>query len=254
MQTHMTAKVARMTGIHPNTVRLYEQLGLIPQARRRENGYRAFTDFHVEQIRLARTAFQIEVLQNGLRKQVVAIVKTMAKGETDTALELARRYLLNIRLERAHARETIQMVKELFADAPSPGGPPLRRKEAAEALRISMDTLRNWEMNGLLTVKRSQNGYRIYTQEDIRRLKIIRSLRCANYSLEAILRMLSAHARDAGTNLERALNTPEGEADMISVCDRLISSLQNAERNARKMLCQIESMRDLARLHFTTNP
>ena len=33
-----------------------------------------------------------------------------------------------------------------------------------------MDSLRNWEMNGLLTVKRKQNGYRVYTNENIQRL------------------------------------------------------------------------------------
>lgn len=65
-----------------------------------------------------------------------------------------------------------------------------KRKEVSEYLNISMDTLRNWEMNGLFSVKRKQNGYRVYTDEDIQRLKIIRSLRCANYSLDAILRML----------------------------------------------------------------
>ena len=56
-----------------------------------------------------------------------------------------------------------------------------KRKEVSELLDISMDTLRNWEMNGLLTVRRKDNGYRIYTDKDIQRLKIIRTLRCANY-------------------------------------------------------------------------
>lgn len=54
-----------------------------------------------------------------------------------------------------------------------------------------MDTLRNWEMNGLVNIKRKPNGYRIYTYEDIQRLKVIRSLKYGNYSLSAILRMLN---------------------------------------------------------------
>ncbi|WP_334308079.1 hypothetical protein [Aminipila sp.] len=29
-----------------------------------------------------------------------------------------------------------------------------------------MDTLRNWELNGLIAVKRKQNRYRVYTAED----------------------------------------------------------------------------------------
>ena len=67
MTTYRTSEVAEMIGIHPNTVRLYEELELIPKPERLANGYRVFTDPHVEQCRLIRTAFQVEVLQNGLR-------------------------------------------------------------------------------------------------------------------------------------------------------------------------------------------
>ena len=44
MITYKTAEVAAMTGIHPNTVRLYEKLKLIPKAERLSNGYRVFTE------------------------------------------------------------------------------------------------------------------------------------------------------------------------------------------------------------------
>ena len=75
MNTYTTTDVAKIIGIHPNTVRMYEEWGLIPLAERKANGYRIFTDFHIEQLRLARIAFQIEVLQNGLRKKVVETIK-----------------------------------------------------------------------------------------------------------------------------------------------------------------------------------
>ena len=32
MNTYMTSEVAKIIGIHPNTVRMYEEWGLIPQA------------------------------------------------------------------------------------------------------------------------------------------------------------------------------------------------------------------------------
>lgn len=32
MRTYRTAQVAALAGVHPNTVRLYEKLGLIPPA------------------------------------------------------------------------------------------------------------------------------------------------------------------------------------------------------------------------------
>lgn len=75
MNIYKTSEIARIIGIHPNTVRLYEEPGLIPKAEHKPNGYRIFTDFHIDQLRLARTALQIEVLQNGLRKKIIEIVK-----------------------------------------------------------------------------------------------------------------------------------------------------------------------------------
>ncbi len=84
--TYSTSDVAKLIGIHPNTVRLYEDLGLITRPERKENGYRIFTDFHLIQFRIARLAFQVEVLQNGLRTQAAAIAKTCASGDIDGAL------------------------------------------------------------------------------------------------------------------------------------------------------------------------
>ena len=78
MNTYRTSEIAEIIGVHPNTVRLYEELGLIPKPGRLPNGYRVFTELHIEQFRLARLAFQIEVLQNGLRKKIVQMVKVSA--------------------------------------------------------------------------------------------------------------------------------------------------------------------------------
>lgn len=98
-------------------------------------------------------------------------------------------------------------------------------------------------MNGLLTVKRRDNRYRVYTDEDVQRLKIIRSLRCANYSLEAVLRLLQQLSRNPYTDIRTALNTPKQTDDIISVCDRLIVSLSAAEKNAGTILDMLRDMK-----------
>ena len=81
MKTYKTSEVAAMIGIHPNTVRLYEKLELISRPERLPNGYRVFTDFHIEQCRLVRLAFKVEVLQNGLRKKIIQVIKASANRE-----------------------------------------------------------------------------------------------------------------------------------------------------------------------------
>ncbi len=110
---------------------------------------------------------------------------------------------------------------------------------------MTIDTLRNWELNGLLTVKRRKNGYRVYTAEDLQRLKIIRSLRCANYSLSAILWMMRALSDDPDTNIREAIDTPGEDADIITACDKLLSSLNSARENAHFVAGQIEKMKKM---------
>ncbi len=243
MNTYKTAEVAKIIGIHPNTVRLYEELSLISKPRREPNGYRVFTDFHIDQLKLARIAFKIEVLQNGLRKKIVKIVKLSAIGNFDKAICLTHDYVEQIQKEQSNAEEAIESVKQLLSSNQTKDTLSFKRKATAEYLQVSMDALRNWEMNGLLNVKRKQNGYRVYMDEDINRLKIIRSLRCANYSLEAILRMLGALSENPNANIKKVLDTPKESDDIISVCDKLITSLKFAKRNAHIMLLHIEKMK-----------
>ena len=244
MNTYSTTEVARNVGIHPNTVRKYEEWGLIPLAERKSNGYRMFTEFHIEQFRLARIAFQIELLQNGLRKKALETIKLSAKRDFDKALTFAKEYQSQIQREQRNAEEAISIAKQILSGESEEHTLFLKRKEVSDYLDISMDTLRNWERNGLLQIKRKQNGYRAYTSDDIKRLKMIRTLRLANYSLEAILRMLHALRHNPQVNIKQVLNTPGTDTDMVSVCDRLIISLRDAEKNAEKMINIILKMKE----------
>lgn len=243
MNTYKTIDIARKMDVHPNTVRLYERVGLIAPAQRRPNGYRVFTDLHLAQFSLARKALQIEYLRNGLRKKAVEIIKVTAVCDFDRALHLAHEYLAQIRREQHNAEEALTITEELLrSDKKDMDGKLLTRKETADHLGVSIDALRNWEMNGLLAVKRKQNGYRVYAPEDIRILKIIRSLRCANYSLASILHLLSAFSRDPSVDIRGAIDTPP-EDDITCVCDKLLTSLGHAEQNARDMITQLADMR-----------
>ena len=216
---------------------------MIPKPERKENGYRIFTDLHIQQIRIARTAFQIEILQGGLRKKIVDMVKASAAGDFEKAIVLTSEYLEQLGKEQQNAEEAIQIVQNIMSGSSKRNPLSMKRKEVSEYLGISMDTLRNWEMNGLLTVKRKENGYRVYTEDDIRKLKIIRSLRCANYSLEAILHLLDQLSKNPDTDIRTALNVPRQADSIISVCDRLIVSLSEAEKNGEKILCMLEKMK-----------
>ena len=181
MKIYKTHEVSKIIGIHVNTVRLYEKYRLISTTERLSNGYRVFTDLHIEQFKMARAVLKVEVLQNGLRKQAVEILKVSALGNLEDAKKMAESYLQQLDLEMSHAEEAIEISRKILNSDDSDISKEQiarTRKETAETLQVTMDTLRNWELNGLIAVKRKQNRYRVYFHEDIQRLKIIRSLRC----------------------------------------------------------------------------
>jgi DNA-binding transcriptional MerR regulator len=108
-------------------------------------------------------------------------------------------------------------------------------------LGITIDVLRDWERNGLLSVPRSQNGHRIYGLQEMNRLKIIRTLRNAHYSIMSILRMLNR--LDQGErNIRAAIDTPGEEEDIVCAADRYITALNMAGNDAREMLEMLEDM------------
>lgn len=235
IKIYKTAEVAKLVGLHPNTIRRYEEWGLIPPPERAENGYRSFTDYHIDLIKIAQVAFQIEVLQSGLRRKMVDVIKALASYSFEDARALIDDYITLTDQEIARAVEAIRIVEDTLAGKSDEQPIELTRSEAADYLEITTDALRNWELNGLLLVRRKKNRYRIYTADDLRRLKIIRTLRAAKYSLEAILRLLRALDNKSEADVESILDTPDSSEDIISVCDKLLTSLKQAKVNAREI-------------------
>lgn len=118
-----------------------------------------------------------------------------------------------------------------------------KTSEVASIIGVHPNTVRLYEEWGLISKpERLENGYRIYTDDDIKRLKIIRSLRCANYSLEAILHMLRQLSQNPNTDIRYALNIPKQTDDIISAWDRLILSLSKAKKNAKTILDMLYEM------------
>lgn len=241
MKTYRTSEVAAIVGLHPNTIRRYEEWELIPIPPRAANGYRVFTDYHIETIKIAQVAFQIEVLQSGLRILMVDMVKAVARYDFAEAQALLDRYLNLVDQEIANANDVIHVVEDILAGKAEADTNCFTRRETAEYLGVTSEALRNWERNGLLSIKRSKNNYRVYDAEDIKRLKIIRTLRSAKYSLAAILRMLNAIDQEK-QDIKRLLNPTDPDDSIITACDNLIDSLEKAKSNACELKKQVADM------------
>lgn len=236
MTTYRTSEVARRVGLHPNTVRKYEEWALIPPPERLANGYRVYTDFHIDLIKLARKAFQIELLHGDLRYKMVAMVKAAAKKEYPEAQRHLENYQKTLQMETLKAKKAAAITAELLhqhRETQDTGS--YSRKAIAEKFAMTVDSLRNWELNGLLEPKRQTNGHRYYTQQDLAKIQVIKVLRDAKYSLEAILRMLREVSADPAASIPATLDRLDEEAEIVSVCDHLISSLEEGWRNAEEV-------------------
>ncbi len=244
---YTTKEIADLIGIHVNTVRMYEEIGFLTPPERKRNGYRVYTDLQLEQCRLIRRAMRAEVLQHGLRNKAVEIVRLCALLDFDSAVLSAEEYRRMILKEIINAQNAVKSVENILGNRTAANVSLLTRKDAANALCVTSDTLRTWERNGLVNVKRGRNGYRLYSAADMERLNIVRTLRCANYSLSSILRLLNKldeSENKAARLIEDILNTPDSNEDIISVCDKLILSLKNTADDADMLLKMLINIKE----------
>ena len=202
-----------------------------------------------------------EADQAAVTEEEMAAAISLLQGRLDwngwTEAEVAKEGDKRIRVQIPgveNAEEAIKTTQSILSGMNRAGGNDtlsFSRKEAAEFLDVTIDTLRNWELNGLFTAKRGKNGYRIYGTEDLWRLKIIRSLRCANYSLSSILRMLQALSVNPETDIREAIDTPGKDDDIITACDKLLTSLNEAGNHAGFVAGQIEKKKKMRKKNPT---
>jgi DNA-binding transcriptional MerR regulator len=240
-----TAAVAKLVGVHPNTVRLYEAQGYLAPVPRSKSGYRLFTPLHLEQMRLAHLALGDYTINRSL---AIDIVTCAASGDLGMTMELAYEYLTQVRIERTRAEAAVEYLERW---ARSPVLDTTRHRltigEAADRLGVTPDQLRNWDRSGLLEVPRDpETGYRIYGAAEIGRLRVIRMLRQAGYSLMAILRMLRQFDAGETKRLREALDTPGDYELLETAADRWLTHLTGQEQRAQAIIRQIAVMIDSA--------
>jgi DNA-binding transcriptional MerR regulator len=239
-----TSDLARAVGIHPNTVRLYVEWGLLPPVERNESGYRLFTQKHLDCLRLARMIYSSEYPGRDLRASSNEIIQRAVVDDWTGALEKAREHLSAVKAELKSANQAADLLEHwaqnIKADTDEE---PLAMGEVSKLLGVSLDVLRNWERNGLIKVRRnSYNNYRLFSQRDIERLRIIRMLSHAGYSHMAMLRMFIELDGGKTRGLKKALDTPRADEDIFTAADHLLSTLRGQEKLAKNVIKLIEKI------------
>lgn len=239
-----TSEVAKAAGLHPNTIRLYEEWGWLPSIPRTKSGYRQFTEYHIDQVRLVRFALQYTFLSGEIRKSGQTVIRLGAQGDVAGAYVQAKKHLALIQVERVQAEAAVEVLERWVQGSSATfSGECLQIKQALSVLDISYDKLRNWERNGLIQIPRHpKNGYRLFGKAEMNRLKVIRALRRARYSMMAILRMLIYLDQGQRDNLRQVLDTPSPEEDIIYATDRWLTKLEELEQQAVLMLDHLAKM------------
>ena len=233
-----TSDLAKAVGIHPNTVRLYVEWGLLPPVEKTPSGYRLFTERHLECLRLARMIYVEPYPGKHLRSTGKAILMAAVKDDWGGALEKAFQHLSAVRSELTSAETALMLLDHWAEGSPTePFQDPLSIAEVSALLHVSRDVIRNWERNGLIIIPRnSYNQYRIFGPAEIGRMRVIRMLSQAGYSHMAILRMFIELDSGKKEGLHQALDTPRPDEDIFAASDRWLSTLHEEESRAERII------------------
>ena len=237
-----TIDIAQQAGVHVNTVRLYEQWHYISPVPRQKNGYRNYSDLHLQQMRIARLAFKQEFIQNNLRKIATGIVRLSGHEQFSEALVAANDYLHFLKRELVFAKQAVHMANALLHDAITPAR-TYSHKEIAMQLELTEETIRNWERNGLFTVARDAQNRRIYNEQDVQKLLIIRTLRSAHFSIASILHLFEQiDSVEQVADLHELLNSAQFKSEFYHVTDELEHNLREAICNTKELITILEKL------------
>lgn len=189
-----TADIVASTGYSAQQIRDLESLGVIPDALRRSNGYRQFSDLHVRDLHAyrdlasavgpvdARRAMrEIRSLPPGQAASLVCSFHTRINSEREQAL------MAHTALEAIRAEATTD-AKPVEADS-------MTITELSQALGVKTSALRFWEKVGLVAPERTATragAARRYHLAAIREARITTALRAGGYRIPDVQAAITA--------------------------------------------------------------
>lgn len=173
--------IARKLNISTSTLRIYEEMGIIPPVERTNSGYRVFTEIHLDYficIRKMVKGYSLEFTGDLLKEHM--------KGNSDKALWMITKsqadlYAEKMRLEKV----SLSLIKNLNYkgnNIKKDKNSLMTINEISKITDVSITTIRYWETIGLVSsVRGSGNNYRLFSEDQIKVILIIHALK---YSLK----------------------------------------------------------------------
>jgi DNA-binding transcriptional MerR regulator len=213
-------ELARIAGVSPQQIRNYEDFGLFPPVPRSANGYRVYSERHLDALRATRAMADAGYSQT----QALEVMQAIRSGDVATVLERIDARHAGITSQRSTLARTLAEIRLLVNEMDDRPGPMTRRREAlriGEAARevgVRPSALRFWETEGLLQPSRDPaSGYRLYDRREVQRLRVVALLRNAHYGFATIRSVLDEFA--AGQP-DKALRVVEQRRQAIAAASR----------------------------------
>lgn len=115
----------------------------------------------------------------------------------------------------------------------------------ADQVGLSLRTIRYYEEIGLVTPSgRTDGGFRLYTDSDIDRLRLVKALKPVGMSLETMEELLSradtlAACTDSGTGVKEAADAFD---EILSTAHRKCDELEDRLNQARRALAGLDRL------------
>ena len=249
-------ELSRITGVKPGTIRFYEKCGFIEPAKRLNNQYRSFCARHIYQVRICRMVFG-GFINKRLRKISMGILAASQSWDLDAYDRATKDYLQAVdadiaNTERAIATVTeklqytsrIQPEQEADGSLSTQEAVTYSKKQAAELLGVTPESIRNWERNGLLGEVEVYRR-RFYSQWAIERMYVIRLLLDNGYSMMAIKSFFAEMDAEGEAQAGEVLTHPGERDNLIYSADRYLETLLKERENAKELCYLLNKMRSL---------
>jgi DNA-binding transcriptional MerR regulator len=186
--TYTPAQIAEKLNVSTTTLRRYEEQGLIPDVPRTTGNHRVYTPIHLQAfitIRSLLVGYDIPVVYDVMRK--------IKNGDVVNALWLVNHQLHLIQEEKQRVEDILRMIRN--ADFSQYRNVTLTNLmtigKVAKIAGVNASAIRHWEKEGLITSERNkENGYRMFTVSELRKILVISSLRKTIYYIENLKDLL----------------------------------------------------------------
>jgi len=189
MDSYTPKQIATNLKVSTTTLRRYEEQGLILDVPRTKSNRRIYGLVHLQAF------IAIRSLLKGYEIPVVYEVMRMIKNNRiEEALWLINEQQYQIQVEKKRVEEILLMIQK--ADFTTYKNIKLKDwmsiGEAAEVAGVNTSAIRHWESEGLVhSERKKENGYRMFSISELRKILVISSLRKTVYYIENMKQLLN---------------------------------------------------------------